>query len=158
MQTVEYTGMPKMRKPPIDIQTWMTGGPETLPGPTINPGTSSPIMTKTMVPLERSILESENLELRMEHEYLKDNMRDLQERLSELEKFSKRLIREIAPRTVVIEEISYDEARARVKKFLREFKDEIYPDEISHELRIEFQIVMKIIEELEREGEIDILD
>ncbi len=158
MQTVEYTGMPKMRKSPVDVQTWITGGPETLPDPIINPGTSSPIMTKTMVPPNISILELRNLELRMEHESLRNNIRDLQKRLSELEKSQKRLTREITPHTVVIEEISYDEARSRIKKFLSEFKEEIYPDEISHRLGIEFQMVMKIIEELEREGEIDILD
>jgi hypothetical protein len=156
MHTFEPLEMQKMRKPPIDVQTGVTGGPETLPNPIMSPGTFS--LSETMNPLTISPLESENFGLRMEHESLKDNIRNLQERLSELEQFQKKLTREIAPRTVVIEEISSEEARSRVKKFLREFKDEIYPDEISHELGIEFHIVMKIIEELEREGEIDILD
>jgi len=156
MQTVEYTGMPKMRKSPIDAQTCITGGPETLSDPIMSSETFS--LVEKMVPLARSPLKSENLGLQVEHESLKNNIRDLQERLSELEQSQKRLTREIAPRTVVIEEISYEEARSRVKRFLSEFKEEIYPDEISHQLGIEFQMVMKIIEELEREGEIDILD
>lgn|GEM_PF-2578784 len=62
------------------------------------------------------------------------------------------------PEVIVIEEIPESEAKDRILKLLDEIGDKtIYPDEISRELRIDFDMVMKILKDLKTEGIIEVV-
>jgi len=62
------------------------------------------------------------------------------------------------PEVIVIQEVTENEARDMILKLLDEIgEDIIYPDEISHKLRIDFDMVMKIIKDLKTEGTIEIM-
>jgi len=61
-------------------------------------------------------------------------------------------------KVVVIEEISKDEAKKRISDCLCEIKEKIYPSEIAERLHIDYDLCVEIIEELLKEGEIEIVE
>ena len=58
----------------------------------------------------------------------------------------------------VIEEISKDEAKKRISECLCEIDEKIYPGEIAEWLHIDYDLCVEIIEELLKEGEIEIME
>ncbi len=77
-------------------------------------------------------------------------------RLSDLEK----KIESFSPITKVsvIEEISKDVAKKRISECLCEIDEKIYPSEIAERLHIDYDLCVEIIEELLKEGEIEIVE
>jgi len=83
----------------------------------------------------------------------------LLDRVSKLEKEIDELKKANGPHVIVLQEISREEAKQRVIELLDSLKGErIYPDEIADKLGIEFSMVMDILDELEKEEEIEIVD
>lgn len=80
----------------------------------------------------------------------------ISDRLSDLEKkiesFSS------IPKVVVIEEISRGEAKKRISECLNEIDEKIYPSEIAERLHIDYDLCVEIIEELLKEGKIEIVE
>ena len=59
-------------------------------------------------------------------------------------------------RIVIIENMPRDDAKEKIKDLIKQ-KD-ISPDEISEKLRIDFKLVMEIVEELIKEGKITVVE
>ena len=80
----------------------------------------------------------------------------IHDRLSDLEK----KIESFSPITKVsvIEEINKDEAKKRISECLCEIDEKIYPSEIAEQLHIDYNLCVEIIEELLKEGEIEIVE
>ena len=58
-------------------------------------------------------------------------------------------------KVIVIEEISKEEAKEKIKKFFAENKGDFYPSDITEKLHIDYDMVWDILEELEKEGIIE---
>lgn len=78
-----------------------------------------------------------------------------------LESFARRLNNsvcvdeQIEPKIIVIEEMSENKAREKIKMFFNDFNGDIYPSELSEKLRIDYELVWKILKELEDADEIE---
>ena len=84
-----------------------------------------------------------------DREYLKGRIDTLESKVENLTP---------TPEVIVIEEIPESEAKDRILKLLDEIGDKtIYPDEISRELRIDFDMVMKILKDLKTEEIIEVV-
>jgi hypothetical protein len=56
---------------------------------------------------------------------------------------------------VVIEEMSKEEAKLKVKKFFEENGEDIYPSELSERLHIDYELIWEILRELEESGDVE---
>ena len=74
------------------------------------------------------------------------------DRLSDIEKEMESTI----PKISVFEEISREEAKKRISECLNEIEEKIYPSEIAEQLRIDYELCVEVIEELLKEGKIEI--
>ncbi|MCZ7398660.1 MAG: hypothetical protein O8C62_03100 [Candidatus Methanoperedens sp.] len=77
------------------------------------------------------------------------------ERIKELETdFNKS--NEAGVKTIVVEEMSKDNAIAKIKELFDKYPNEsIYPSEIAEKLHIDYDLVFEIVEDLLREDEIE---
>ncbi len=78
------------------------------------------------------------------------------DRLSDLEKKIESF--STIPKVVVIEEISREEAKKRISECLSEIDEKIYPSEIAERLHINYDLCVDVIEELLKEGKIEIVE
>ncbi len=80
----------------------------------------------------------------------------IDERLKSIEES----IKEFSPirKIVVLETITKEDAKERIKELIRQTDTEFYPDEIAEKLCIDFQLVMKIVNELIDEKEIEVAE
>jgi len=62
----------------------------------------------------------------------------------------------LSEKVMIIEDIPRDEAKEKIKELIKE--RDIYPDEISEKLHIDFKLVMDIVEELIKEGKIAVVE
>jgi tetrahydromethanopterin S-methyltransferase subunit G len=76
----------------------------------------------------------------------------IDDRLSDIEK----KIESTIPEIVVFEEMSMEEAKKRIFECLSEIDEKIYPSEIAERLHINYELCVEVIEELLKEGKIEI--
>ena len=76
----------------------------------------------------------------------------IDDRLSDIEKN----IESTIPKIAVFEEISREEAKERIFECLSEIDEKIYPSEIAERLHINYELCVEVIEELLKEGKIEI--
>lgn len=57
---------------------------------------------------------------------------------------------------VVLETVTKEEAKEKIKELIRQTDTNFYPDEIAEKLCIDFQLVMEIMNELIDEEEIEV--
>ncbi|OYT53859.1 MAG: hypothetical protein B6U72_04530 [Candidatus Altiarchaeales archaeon ex4484_2] len=91
---------------------------------------------------------------------LSDNEIQLLNRVSKLEKEIEELKKANEPHVIVLQEISREEAKQRIKELLDGLKEgeQIYPDEIANKLGIDFLRVMNILDELEKDERIEVVN
>lgn len=136
--------------PPVDIRLWMTPG--TLPvGPQQIYGIGR-IPFPTGYHLEKGLMGEFNdfrHEITAKLETIFDRLSGIEKRI---ESFSD------IPKVVVIEEISREEAKKRISECLSKIDKKIYPSEIAERLHIDYDLCVEIVEELLKEGEIEIVE
>lgn len=59
-------------------------------------------------------------------------------------------------KVIVIEDMPRDVAKEKIKELIKQSEAPLYPDEISEKLRIDFELVMSITDELIKEGNIEV--
>ena len=59
---------------------------------------------------------------------------------------------------LIIEEMPRDIAKEKIKELIKQSDIDLYPDEISEKLHIDFELVMEITEELIKEGKVAVND
>lgn len=57
----------------------------------------------------------------------------------------------------MFEEISREEAKKRISECLSEIDEKRYPSEIAEQLHIDYELCVEVIEELLKEGKIEIV-
>lgn len=62
----------------------------------------------------------------------------------------------LSEKVIIINDIPRDEAKEKIKELIKQ--GDIYPDEISEKLHIDFKLVMEIVEELIKEGKIAVVE
>ncbi len=89
-------------------------------------------------------------------EKLNQKFEPIDERLKSIEES----IKEFSPirKIVVLEAVTKEEAKERIKELIRQTDIEFYPDEIAEKLCIDFQLVMEIVNELIDEKEIEVAE
>lgn len=85
---------------------------------------------------------------------LNQKFKPIENRLATIEES----IKEFAPirKIVVLETVTKEEAKEKIKELIGQTDIEFYPDEIAEKLCIDFQLVMEIINELIDEGKIEV--
>lgn len=78
------------------------------------------------------------------------------ERIRELEdEFTK--TNEVRSKIIVVQEISKEDAKARIKELFDKHSGEnIYPSEVAEKLQIDYDLVLEIVEDLIKEDEIEV--
>jgi predicted transcriptional regulator len=61
-------------------------------------------------------------------------------------------------RTIVIEDMNNNEAKKRISEHLNKVDGKIYPSEIADQLHIDYDQCVEVIEELLKEGKIEIVE
>ncbi len=91
---------------------------------------------------------------------LTDNEIFLNNRLLKLEKELEEIKKANEPRIIVLQEISREEAKKRIVRLINglDKNEQIYPDEIADKLSIDFQIVMDVLAELEKNGKVEVIN
>ena len=132
---------------PVDVRPWMTHG--TLPiGPQQIYGIGI-IPSPTSYHIEKGEFSDFGHEITAKLETIFDRLSELEKKI---ESFSS------IPKVVVIEEISREEAKKRISECLNEIDEKIYPSEIAERLHIDYDLCVEIIEELLKEGKIEIVE
>jgi len=62
----------------------------------------------------------------------------------------------LSEKVVIINDIPRDEAKEKIKELIKQ--GDIYPDDISEKLHVDFKLVMEIVEELIKEGKIAVVE
>lgn len=132
---------------PVDVRSWRTHG--TLPvGPRQIYGIGR-IPSPTGYHIEKGEFNDFRHGIIAKLETISDRLSDLEKKI---ESFS------TIPKVVVIEEISREEAKKRISECLNEIDEKIYPSEIAERLHIDYDLCVEIIEELLKEGKIEIVE
>ncbi len=87
---------------------------------------------------------------------LNQKFKPIENRLATIEES----IKEFAPirKIVVLETVTKEEAKEKIKELIGQTDIEFYPDEIAEKLCIDFQLVMEIVNELIDEKEIEVAE
>lgn len=132
---------------PVDVRSWMPHG--TLPvGPRQIYGIDR-IPSPTGYHIEKGEFNVFRHGIIAKVETISDRLSDLEKKI---ESFSS------IPKVVVIEEISRGDAKKRISECLNEIDEKIYPSEIAERLHIDYDLCVEIIEELLKEGKIEIVE
>lgn len=95
------------------------------------------------------LLEQENVQLRKENLILRDTIRRIEERLSNIEASLPR------QKVVILRELSKEEAKDEIKGLFSSGKTLYYSD-IAQQLRLDLELVVDICDELQEQGDITI--
>jgi len=94
-------------------------------------------------------LEQENTQLRIENYALRERIRAVEERLSNIEAVIPK------ERVIILQEISKEEAKEQIRNLFSTGRTLYYSD-IAEELRLDLEMVVEICNELQESGEISI--
>lgn len=61
-------------------------------------------------------------------------------------------------KTILIKDMDSEETKKRIYNYLKKIDSEVYPSEIAKQLHIDYNQCVEIIEELLKEGEIEIVE
>ena len=61
-------------------------------------------------------------------------------------------------KTILIKDMDSEEAKKRIYNYLKKIDSKVYPSEIAEQLHIDYNQCVEIIEELLKEGEIEIVE
>lgn len=69
-------------------------------------------------------------------------------------------LKELVPikKVIIVETISKEDAKERIKELIDQTDTKFYPDEIAEKLHIDFQLVMEIMDELIKEEKIEVIE
>ena len=68
------------------------------------------------------------------------------------------IIKEVAPKIILVKEVPYDKAKVMIKSFIDEHKEGVYTTEIAEKLQLDIELVMKVLSDLKEEGKIAKID
>ncbi len=101
------------------------------------------------IPSSSDLLEQENMQLRNENLILRDTIRKIEERLTNIEASLP------SEKVIILRELSKEDAKDEIKKLFSSGKTLYYSD-IAQQLGLDLELVVDICNELQEQGEITI--